>query len=421
MLKKIFQKLCADSLLLQKLSDRIDGIEREQNEWCSLLNRKFDDIYVLNRKIDDIYVLNKKIDELNASMELVKYHTTSHPLYLSQEQEFLLNMFYRIDPTESIPTDINKFVLLNYRSHLPVFSVTNLGDYVQTIAVRKALEKIYKNEKLEFDYFDRDSLSFYENASMKRERVVMQGWFSHSYSFLPSKFLSPVYVGTHFDLQARIFIEKMLSIKPDLFKSSEIGCRDYSTLSFCKKHHIAAYYSRCLTLTLPKRALMDTQKKVFLVNIPEDWEKFIPENLRKNAVSVNQKKILQGSEAWWELYGNAEALLEQYRSQASLVITTALHCASPCLAMGIPVVLLADNPEENLVRFSALDGLIEVKTLKDLEQGKVNFNPQVPDIELLKQAMLTNLRYELNRQVGLKNDDINIDEVRTLIRSFRCT
>ena len=410
MLKKIFQKLCADSSLLQKLSDRIDGIEREQNEWCSLLNRK----------IDDIYVLNRKIDELNASMELVKYHTTSHPLYLSQEQEFLLNMYYRIDPTESIPTDINKFVLLNYRSHLPVFSVTNLGDYVQTIAVRKALEKIYKNEKLEFDYFDRDSLSFYENESMKRDRVVMQGWFSHSYSFLPSKFLNPVYVGTHFDLQAQIFIEKMLSIKPDLFKSSEIGCRDYSTLSFCKKHHIAAYYSRCLTLTLPKRPLMDTQKKVFLVNIPEDWEKFIPENLRKNAVRVNQKKILKGSEAWWKLYSNAEALLEQYRSQASLVITTALHCASPCLAMGIPIVLLADNPEENLVRFSALDGLIKVKTLKDLEQGKVNFNPQVFDIELLKQAMLTNLRYELNRQVGLKNDDINIDEVRTLIRSFRC-
>ena len=88
--------------------------------------------------------------------------------------------------------------------------------------------------------------------------------------------------------------------------------------------------------------------------------------------------------------------------------------------MGIPIVLLADNPDENLVRFSALDGLIEVKTLKDLEQGKVNFKPQVLDIELLKQAMLTNLRYELNRQVGLKNDDINIDEVRTLIRSFRC-
>jgi hypothetical protein len=38
----------------------------------------------------------------------------------------------------------------------------------------------------------------------------------------------------------------------------------------------------------------------------------------------------------------AQALLEYYRDHAGLVITTRLHCALPCVAMGIPVVFFSD-------------------------------------------------------------------------------
>ena len=435
MLIDIIRKLKRKYISLHKFEERVDNIDErlsqilmditkfknELSEFRKFIEMGNDEwFYRLNNKIDDIYVLNKKLDDLNASMELVKWHATNHPLYLSREQEFLFQMCKKLEQTTCLRTNKRKFVLFNYRSHLPEFSITNLGDYIQTIAVRMALEKIYKNDTIEFDYFDRDSLSFFENADNERATVVMQGWFSHSFSFLPNKFLNPVYVGVHFNSQAQLYIEKLLSLKPDLFKDIEIGCRDYSTLCFCKRNRIAAYYSRCLTLTFPVRPVMESQKKVFFVNIPESWNTLIPLSLRTDAVRINQRKISSDCESWWDFLENAEVLLERYRTEARLVITTALHCASPCLAMGIPVILFAENPKEDLVRFSALEGLIEIKTIEDLLQGKVNFNPSVVDLKDLKKAMMINLRYELNRKMGVENIDVNIAEARALIASFRC-
>ncbi|WP_348518297.1 hypothetical protein [Campylobacter sp. CCS1377] len=58
-----------------------------------------------------------------------------------------------------------------------------------------------------------------------------------------------------------------------------------------------------------------------------------------------------------EFYEQIKALLKRYENEAKLVIAIALHCASPCTAMGIPVVLLADNYNEQKTRFGALKGI----------------------------------------------------------------
>ena len=53
------------------------------------------------------------------------------------------------------------------------------------------------------------------------------------------------------------------------------------------------------------------------------------------------------------------------------MITSALHCAAPCVAMGIPVLLISLNPAENANRFSALSGIVESKTLEDLKKSVI--------------------------------------------------
>ncbi|WP_395002724.1 hypothetical protein [uncultured Helicobacter sp.] len=65
-------------------------------------------------------------------------------------------------------------------------------------------------------------------------------------------------------------------------------------------------------------------------------------------ISKNEKKGIANGD-----YQSTQALLDRYATQARLVITTALHCASPCTAMGIPVLFLQDSPEQS-TRFSAL-------------------------------------------------------------------
>ena len=82
---------------------------------------------------------------------------------------------------------------------------------------------------------------------------VMQGWFSHSYYFLPSAYILPIFVGTHFTSQTQKFLHFFLARYPYYFQNKEIGCRDSFTLQFCQKYHITSYFSRCLTLTLPQR------------------------------------------------------------------------------------------------------------------------------------------------------------------------
>ena len=51
----------------------------------------------------------------------------------------------------------NHFLLFNYDKHFPKFGHLNLGDYVQTLAVKNALSTLFPNAT--YQTHDRDSLS----------------------------------------------------------------------------------------------------------------------------------------------------------------------------------------------------------------------------------------------------------------------
>jgi exopolysaccharide biosynthesis predicted pyruvyltransferase EpsI len=44
----------------------------------------------------------------------------------------------------------------------------------------------------------------------------------------------------------------------------------------------------------------------------------------------------------------AQEYLDRYRKEAKLVITSRLHCALPCIAMGIPVIVMGDHRDKRL-------------------------------------------------------------------------
>lgn len=250
----------------------------------------------------------------------------------------------------------------------------------------------------------------------------MQGWFAFPETphFIPNHFLLPIFVGTHFTSAIQKFLQYFLVYYPWYFENKSIGCRDLATLQFCQKSGLEAYLSRCLTLTLPKRTQEEAKQatKVFLVGIPENLLKFIPQHLREGAISVNQQGVSnEKSLQWRSFYQRSEDLLETYKTQAKLIITCALHCASPAIAMGIPVVLIARN-EENLQRFSALNGIVPIYTLEDLEKGRVDFAPQSLDIESLKQDMLENLRLSIKEAMGESVDKEALQTIRQRIADF---
>lgn len=365
------------------------------------------------------FKLSNKLTRVNNSLNLKLAE-------IEMENEiFALRNF--VLPHANFPIHKNHFLLFSYNKHVPKYSHHNLGDFIQTIATKNALLSL--NSKATFEFFDRDSLiSYYPagggaNSSLNAlTPVIMQGWFAFPETphFIPNHFLLPIFVGTHFTSAIQKFLQYFLVYYPWYFENKSIGCRDLATLQFCQKSGLEAYLSRCLTLTLPKRTQEEAKQatKVFLVGIPENLLKFIPQHLREGAISVNQQGVSnEKSLQWRSFYQRSEDLLETYKTQAKLIITCALHCASPAIAMGIPVVLITRN-EENLQRFSALNGIVPIYTLEDLEKGRVDFAPKPLDIESLKQDMLENLRLSIKEAMGESVDKETLQTIRQRIADF---
>lgn len=62
---------------------------------------------------------------------------------------------------ESINFSKNHFVLFDYPYH-HISSASNLGDHIQSIATKNALDSIYKGAN--YEYFGRDYLAYYNGA-----------------------------------------------------------------------------------------------------------------------------------------------------------------------------------------------------------------------------------------------------------------
>ena len=173
--------------------------------------------------------------------------------------------------------------------------------------------------------------------------MIFQGWFSMTPEkcFPPSSAIEPVFVGFHitdlFEAREWLLTGECL----EYLRSHEpIGCRDEGTREMLERAGIRAFVTHCLTLTFPHRGRPPVGGKVCIVDgdgLP------IPRRLRKGAVHQTHSCSPDlGEDAKMAM---ARQLLTFYRDQARLVITRRLHCALPCLAMGIPVVFFG-NPDD---------------------------------------------------------------------------
>ena len=214
-------------------------------------------------------------------------------------------------------------------------TTANLGDNIQTIAVEQFLPHIDKR-------FPIDTIN--QIRENDKYLLVMNGWFTPKpQNWPPSESIVPIFFGFHIrnDKHAQKLLLNERSI--NYFKCHEpIGCRDKETANMLSKKGIKSYYSKCLTLTFPKRELEPQSDKIFLVDINEDIP--IPKFIEQVATRITHTVPHVYSE---ELkFAMAKQLLNIYRKEARLVITRRLHCALPCIAFGIPVVFLTDDPND---------------------------------------------------------------------------
>jgi len=252
----------------------------------------------------------------------------------------------------------------------------NIGDYIQSIAARQFLPSV--------DVFiDREEIKTYSGSQVK---MIMNGWWRiFDGNEVVSPNILPFYTSYHIAYPEEV-TETTFN---DLKKYEPIGCRDFATTQFLKKHGVKAYFSGCLTLTLGKNYRVPdeqrTQEVIFsdfdtkLLHSDRNVFDFFKSNShsgkrqRKNhnlihyTISqflrdVDPKDIVelrhsmplrdQPHEKHFEI---AEEYVKRY-ARARMVITSRIHSALPCLGLGTPVLLVF--PEYDALRYEGLIDLI---------------------------------------------------------------
>lgn len=262
----------------------------------------------------------------------------------------------------------------------------NLGDDIQSIAAKRLLPKV-------------DGHLYREALAETRESgvVSMNGFFMEEGGWPPAESLEPFFFSFHISARAE---KKICSSEGIAYlrKYAPIGCRDQGTRELLARHGIDAYVSKCVSLTFAKRSREPVDGKVFLVNLSKAAESIVPRRIRKQAFVVNQAKLRLPALTHETRESLAEHLLETYANHASLVITSKIHCAMPCVAMGIPVVFLYDESKRADYRVQIVESLIGINYVRDswLDRkvlnpqtgGRINWSPAPVDIEAEKKLII---------------------------------
>jgi len=322
--------------------------------------------------------------------------------------------------------------LLKYKESKVFF---NIGDNIQSLAAKQFLPSVDV-------LINREKLAEYQGEQTK---VIMNGWFTHNtHNWVPSDAINPLFVSFHINNTAA---PHMLSEKGIAYlkKYQPIGCRDQFSADTLKSKGIDAYFSGCLTLTLDSYKVDDSLRsdEIFIVDplysyptiekVTGDYKRFlrsiqngkifqlgkkkkhlsgfIDESLLKSATYINQE-LKSGIYNDDEKFAMAEDLLHKY-ARAKLVITSRIHCALPCLAMGTPVIFV--NGFESFVDSCRFEGILELFNRIDVNtytgafssnfglEGKITKDTKVENKrEYIKLA--DGLKEKCREFIGLKNE-----------------
>lgn len=311
---------------------------------------------------------------------------------------------------------MSKSALLIYQD---VHGHYNVGDYIQSLAAKGFLPEAD-------EFINREKAAHYRG---EKRKLIMNGWFTHTKTneWIPSEDLDTKFVAFHINSKAKDVILSKEGIA--YLKTKEpIGCRDQKTVDLLKNEGIDAYFTGCLTLTLDRYRKDNIEREgIYIVdplyNYPQKkymFHSFTTSlkgilsgkflnlgKLDKHISSIFTQELLDVAEYRYQLlpgknvseqerFKVAENLLEEY-SKAKLVITSRIHCALPCLAMGTPVIYI--NGFDSIIDTCRFDGIIDLF-------NRIDVNPKTG--EFTSNFNLEGYKIGVNTIVKNKNDYLKL-------------
>jgi hypothetical protein len=260
-----------------------------------------------------------------------------------------------------------RFAALNYNG------TTNLGDEIQTIAAMRFIPRVDA-------WVDRERLD--EFRSWRDHRIILNGWFLHRPDHWPPAInLKPLIISFH--LTNVISSQNRLGIPPsravlgaqgvEYLRSHEpIGARDLHTLRKLRSAGVNAYFSGCLTLTLSVDDAGPRSDSVYAIDVSDEVFSALSRRCIGPLIRLSHVDKVSKGNARIE---KAKTLLRNYASARS-VVTSRLHCALPCLALGTPVLFIEAAPDS--YRFDGLRDFLHRASEKEVLENQTDFDPNAP-------------------------------------------
>ena len=248
----------------------------------------------------------------------------------------------------------------------------NLGDDIQSYACECFLPHT--------DYLvDREHMDAFCSSNGEEVGVLLAGWYLYMHiNWPPSPFIRPLAVSMHFDTYYSWIAGEIITknfVFEDyggewLKRHGPVGCRDWETEELLQQYGIPAYFSGCMTLTLRPFSTAQRHGKICLVDVNERIGNYICDRAETECIYLTHV-IEEKHKTWEEHRTNVEKRLKFYQG-ASLVVTTRLHAALPCLALGVPVLFLSE--EWALNRTATWLKFLHHTTEEDLVTGKYRYD-----------------------------------------------
>ncbi len=128
-----------------------------------------------------------------------------------------------------------------------------------------------------------------------------------------------------------------------------------------------------------------------MVDVPKGIEEYMPEDYKERLEYVTHE-----TDSNVNLEEKTREMLQMYKEQAQLVVTSRLHCASPCMAMGIPVILVREYYDS---RYKWIDKYLPLYTSDKF--STIDWNPKSVDLEDMKDKLVHLFECAMNRDEGL--------------------
>ena len=249
----------------------------------------------------------------------------------------------------------------------------NLGDDIQSYSMERFLPRL--------DYLvSREHIDSFYTETGEKVAAFLGGWYMHKpLNWPPSPFLKLLPISFHITTGEGKRNLTLMDYGARWFKKfPKVGCRDKGTMKELRSLGVTAYLSGCFTLTIKPFKDVTPHGKIVLADLSSEVIQFIRRRSLRDTVVVshdNTKPLLppevveyarghakesdiivshypivkdkayHGSRYrgnWNFRHALVEGLLRFYQG-AALVVTSRLHAALPCLALGVPVLFIKEN------------------------------------------------------------------------------